>query len=364
MDTEKKRSFIINVVYYGIMLVFLTVAVKFVLPMLAPFVTALIIAYVLRRPTRYLCRNFGLPKKPTAMALVLVFYCTMGVLISILVSKTYSGAQNLIMMLPHIYTEHLEPAVADVFQNFEQFALRTDENLFSMIQGYDEQFMQWLGSLISNISGKAVGAASVLATEIPGLFIELVLLIISTFFIAADYPIMKEFCLRQMGSKTAGVFLRIKEYLVGTLFVCIASYAIIASLTFVELSIGLSILRLKHPFLIAALIAIFDILPVLGTGGIMIPWAIISFLQRDITRGLGLLLIYVVITVIRNIVEPKFVGSKLGLHPVVTLASMFAGAQMFGVVGLFGFPIGLSLLGYLNDTGTIHVLKLKKQKSQ
>ncbi len=361
METERKRSFIINVVYYGIMLAFLAVAVKFALPMLTPFVLAFVIAYVLRRPTRYLCRKFGLPKKPVAMGLVLVFYCGMGILLSVLASKTYIWVRDLIMMLPHIYTEHLEPAVADVFMNFEELALRTDENLFSLIQGYDEQFMQWLGSLISNISGRAVGAASSLAAEIPGLFIELVLLIISTFFIAADYPIMKEFCLRQMGPKTAELFLRIKEYLVGTLFVCIASYAIIATLTFIELSIGLSILKLKHPFLIAMLIAIFDILPVLGTGGIMIPWAIFSFLQGNFTRGLGLLLIYVIITVIRNIVEPKFVGSKLGLHPVVTLSSMFAGAQMFGVIGLFGFPIGLSLLGYLNDTGTIRILKSKKK---
>ena len=89
----------------------------------------------------------------------------------------------------------------------------------------------------------------------------------------------------------------------------------------------------------------------------MIPWAVLTLLQGKLKLGLGLLVVYAAITIIRNIIEPKIVGGRLGLHPVVTLASMFLGAQLFGVIGLFGFPIGLSLLRYLNDNGSIHILK-------
>ena len=105
--------------------------------------------------------------------------------------------------------------------------------------------------------------------------------------------------------------------------------------------------------LVALLIAIFDILPVLGTGGIMIPWAILTALGGDMGRALALLVVYVIITIIRNIIEPRIVGKQIGLHPVLTLMSMFVGTHLFGVVGLFGLPILLSLLRYLNDTGTI-----------
>ena len=90
----------------------------------------------------------------------------------------------------------------------------------------------------------------------------------------------------------------------------------------------------------------------------MIPWVVISAFSGDFTLALGLLLVYVAITVIRNIIEPKIVGSQIGLHPVVTLVSMFAGVQLFGAVGLFGFPIGLSLLMHLNRTGTIKIFRL------
>ena len=138
---------------------------------------------------------------------------------------------------------------------------------------------------------------------------------------------------------------------------CIRSYALIMSITFVELSIGLTLAGIKHPVLVAFIIALFDILPVLGTGGIMIPWTILTAIQGNGPMALKMLAIYVVITVIRNIIEPKIVGSQLGLHPVVTLCSMFVGAQVFGVIGLFGFPIGLSLLRYLNDHGVIRLFR-------
>ena len=109
--------------------------------------------------------------------------------------------------------------------------------------------------------------------------------------------------------------------------------------------------------LVAFCTAIFDILPVLGTGGIMIPWAVLTAVSGNYILGLKLAGVYVVVTVVRNIIEPKIVGGQLGLHPIVTLTSMFVGVQLLGVVGLFGFPIGLSLLRYLNDHGVIRILK-------
>ena len=134
------------------------------------------------------------------------------------------------------------------------------------------------------------------------------------------------------------------------------------TITFVELAVGLTVIGVENSVLIAFLIALFDILPVLGTGGIMIPWTILTALQGDYALALGLLLVYLFVTVVRNILEPKIVGGQIGVHPVVTLAGMFVGAQLFGVLGLFGFPIGLSLLRHLNESGAIKVFRKKKKK--
>ena len=211
--------------------------------------------------------------------------------------------------------------------------------------------------MVSSLSMSAMGTISGVASSLPGLFIKLLLMIISTFFIAADYELLTGFFLKQLDGKSKQIFLQVKKYVVGTLFVCIRSYALIMTITFIELSVGLSIIGVKNSILIAFLISVFDILPVLGTGGIMIPWTIIAALTGDYSLSIGLLIVYLIITVIRNIIEPKIVGSQIGLHPVVTLASMFVGVQLLGVVGLFGFPISLSLLRHLNDNGTIHLFK-------
>jgi len=129
------------------------------------------------------------------------------------------------------------------------------------------------------------------------------------------------------------------------------------SMTFAELSIALSILGVKYSVAIAGLIAVFDVLPVLGTGGIVLPWAAISLLTGDLKMAIGLAVTYLIITVIRNIVEPRIVGAQLGIHPVVTLISMFVGVNVFGFLGLFGLPIFIALLKHLNDKKIIHIFK-------
>ena len=94
----------------------------------------------------------------------------------------------------------------------------------------------------------------------------------------------------------------------------------------------------------AAAIALMDIMPILGTGGIMIPWAVISLVLGYTKLGLELFLIYGIVTVVRNYVEPKIVGAQLSLHPIITLVSMFIGLRLFGFWGLFGLPVGISFL--------------------
>ena len=169
-------------------------------------------------------------------------------------------------------------------------------------------------------------------------------IVISSFFIAMDYDLLLRFCLKQFTTEARSLLWHIKEYVAGTLFVCIRSYMIIMSLTFIELSIGLSLIGIKNAIPIAALISLFDILPVLGCGGIMIPWAVISLVLGYTRLGIELFIIYGIITVVRNYLEPKIVGAQLGLHPIITLVSMFVGLRLFGFWGLFGLPVGISFL--------------------
>ena len=357
MPMEKYSKFLITFAYYAVIAALAYVVLRYALPMLAPFVIGAAIAYLLRFPIRFLHRKAKLPYKGAAILVVLLFFGLIGTALVLAGVKAINWLVDAINLLPTMYTTHALPFFAEVTQNLEKIFIDLDPDTLSTLENLAQKALDSAGNLISSLSGTAVSALSGAAVSIPGLFIKLVLLIISTFFIAIDYETIKAFLVRQLDEKTHNLLWEIKNYVGGTLWVCIRSYAIIMTLTFVELSIGLSIVKIDHAVIVALLIAIFDILPVLGTGGIMIPWTVLTAIQGDFRLSLGLLIIYIVITIIRNIIEPKIVGGQLGLHPVVTLSSMFAGAQLFGVIGLFGFPIGLSLLRHLNDRGVIKILK-------
>ncbi len=110
-------------------------------------------------------------------------------------------------------------------------------------------------------------------------------------------------------------------------------------ITFFELWIGLSVLKIKNAYLWALVIALIDFLPVLGTGAVMIPWAIYCALSGNTALAAGLAVLYLVITVVRNFVEPKIVSQQIGINPLFTLFSMYLGLKLFGGAGLVIFPI-------------------------
>lgn len=355
---EKRRRFIINFFYFAIIVVIAVVLLKFALPLLAPFVTGFLIAYFLKGPIRFLSRKGRIPWKIAAVLLVLIFYVTVGTLVTLLGIRAFSYVSSLVGSLPSLYTTYANPLMTDIFERVEQAVTQMDPNLLGTMEYFGDQISQSLGQLVSRLSVGSMELVSGVASSLPMLFIRLLLMVISSFFIAMDYDKITGFCIQQLSGKAQEVFLQIKKYVVGTLFVCIRSYALIMFITFVELSVGLGIIGVQHFILVALGIAVFDILPVLGTGGIMIPWAVITAILGDYPMALKLIVVYLIITVVRNIIEPKIVGGQIGLHPVVTLASMFLGVQLLGAVGLFGFPIGLSLLRYLNDTGVIRLFRI------
>jgi sporulation integral membrane protein YtvI len=354
---DKKRQFIINAVYILLIAAIVYLIFKYAISLLSPFILAFLIAYVLKGPAKAISELTKLPNKLVSFILVLVFYGGAGILVSLVGVKLISIISQTSSALPEIYEYQLRPFLLTTFDGIEQTVFLIDAALVDVLNTATEQLVNSLGDNVTSISLTFVAFLSDLAGSLPAFLIKILLMVIATFFMAVDYEMLSSFVFRQFSKKGNEIIQTIKNFIVNTLFVVVRSYALIMSITFVELSIGLSIIGIDNPILIAFFIAIFDILPVLGTGGIMIPWTIITLLQGNVQTALGLLLVYLFVTVIRNILEPKIVGSQLGLHPVVTLMSMFLGVNLLGVLGLFGFPIALSLLKHLNDAGTVKLFK-------
>lgn len=151
-------------------------------------------------------------------------------------------------------------------------------------------------------------------------------------------------------------------YVKNILFIYLRSYLLLFLLTFAELFLGFLILRIPYAGVLAFAIAVFDILPVLGTGGILLPWAAVLLIMGNTPLALGILVLYIVITAIRNTLEPKIVGKQIGLHPLATLIAMFIGLRILGIAGMVIFPVGLSVLVSLEKGGVIHIFPEKTGK--
>lgn len=357
MEFEKKKKFIINFIYCFIIFAIVVVIIKYGLSYLAPFVIAFVFAFLLKKPINFLQEKCRIHRTLAAIILVVLFYAVIGIIFTFAGIRIFVSIKDIFFALPQIYTNDIEPFLIQSFDSIENMFSKLDVSIMESLNEVALDLVKSLGESISSLSVSVIGGISNWASSLPGFLIRVLFTIISTFFLTIDYDKIVRFLMRQLKEKHQLLLVEMKNYVVNTLFKCIRSYALIMFITFVELSIGLTVLGVKNSILIALLISIFDILPVLGTGGVMIPWIGITLLQGTYPLALGLLCVYLVITVIRNILEPKIVGSQVGLHPLVTLISMFAGAQLMGILGLFGFPITLSLLKYLNDKGTIHILK-------
>ena len=357
MNIETQKRFLIRIGFWAVVILLVILCLKYVLPFLLPFVVAFLIAALLNRPIMFLAEKLNGKRVVPAILMTLLFYVAAAALFSLLGLRVFMFVWETVRALPQLYRNTLEPALETMFSSLEVYLDELDPAVVTALTDNMNSALGSLGSFVTNASVRIISYISGIAAAVPGSFLNVIITIIVTFFLAIDYPKVTGFILRQLPEKADFYIGEVRDYVGGTLLKCLASYALILCITFLEISVGLTVLRVPNAILIALCIAVFDILPVLGTGGIMIPWGIISLIMGKWVLGLGLLALYLIITVIRNIIEPKIVGHQVGLHPVVTLFSMLAGLQLFGIIGLFGFPITLSLLKNLNDRGVIHILK-------
>lgn len=130
---------------------------------------------------------------------------------------------------------------------------------------------------------------------------------------------------------------------------------ILSLLTFVLAYIGLSVLRVDFSLIMAIIIVIVDILPILGTGSVLVPWAIYAFSQGQTNLGIGFVVLFLVITVVRRAVEPKIMSSNMGISPLAALISMFIGLKMVGIWGLFLGPAVVILFETLRRANIIKI---------
>ncbi len=208
-----------------------------------------------------------------------------------------------------------------------------------------------VGSLSLRLSESVMGVV----TSLPGLLLFTVVMIVATFYLAPSVETINGFIARQLPAASRHYLFEAKGKLMTAGVRYVKAYLTLLLITFVQLLIGFLCLGVPYALTLAALIALIDILPVLGVGTVLVPWAAVLLVQGNTYLGVGLLLLFGIIWIIRQVIEPRIVGNSIGLPPLLTLVVTYVGYECMGFAGLFVFPLGAILLKNLHDIGVLRL---------
>ena len=378
MDTGESRgdrvAFLVNAAYWAVILALVYVFFRYLLRLLMPFFLALVFAAVVRpvsqwlsRETRYVKgengekvlarRIFHLNRTVAGILSVLLLFAVVGTLLGLAVFKLGDSTAALIAQVPVFYETSFVPGFNRIYERLLNLAGNLDPSVREMLMSAVPNLISSLGSAVTTYSAKTVSALTSFATSLPSILLNTMICLIATVFIAVDFDRIKDFFRKNIPGKPLRIAVRVKNSFLDMVLQFLKSYFIIFCITVAEISLGLLVIRVPKPVLIAAIIATLDAFPIVGSGLVLIPWCIVSFVTGNMFRGFGLLILYILMTVIRQIIEPRIVGKHVGLRPLVTLVCMYAGTKIFGGVGLFALPIMAAILVDLNNNGVIHLFQ-------
>lgn len=369
----KRRDFLIDLVYVMAIIGLVYVFFKYCFVIAAPFLLSFFFAVILQRPLGWLDKKTK-NKMHSFWSIVLVLLCVaiiLGPVISI-IAALFREIGNFISFLGEQLNDL--PTFLVTLQNEILKAIKfLPDSIYTSVS---ENITQFFGNLINDFdvsklginmssitSGLSNGISGVYSVvkNIPSILISVVIGIIAWILFTKDYKKVVKFIKLQLPDKHKNLLSETKKIFSSTILKMCRAYGLIMFITFCENFLGLTILNLigvmknSYVFVIAICIAVFDILPVAGSGGILIPWSLIALVTGNVGQCVGLLILYAVITVIRQYIEPKIVGDSLGVNPLVTLAGLYFGLKLFGFMGMFIVPICVMTLKAFNDAGRIHL---------
>ena len=338
---ETKKNFVINAAFYAIILAIVVLGYKYILPIMVPFIIGFCVASVVQIPLLRLPDKLRAYRKPLSTLLCLLFYTVLATVLVLVGTKLVMEVVNLITALPDLFQSHMYPFLMYVADQVVEILAPLDSSLTDMIIDMGKNAVSSLAAFATDLSASAVKLVATGAISIPGVIVSIIITVVSTCYIAADYRLILDFIKKLMPEKHRGSIIRILRYAETAVLVYIKSYSLLFVITFLELWLGLSLLNIPYAMGIALGIAIFDLMPILGTGGVLLPWALIALIMQNYFIAIGVFLLYLVITAVRNSLEPRIVGNQIGLHPLATLIAMILGLELIGLVGMMLFPITL-----------------------
>lgn len=314
----------------------------------APFLLALVAAIFLEPLTKLFMKYGRMNRMVSSIISSTLFTLILLGVMSLIGMKLVSEMTSFLSKLPAM----LESSTVHVqgwLDQLRQYTLEANMLL-------PENLENWLSNLMSAIGQLSLKVSDVLvrfAAGVPDFFIFFIVFLVAVYLFAFSLPTMKETFLSWFDDKSKLQVESVLDSLRKSVFGFLRAQLLLSIVTYLITFVGLLMIGTGYPLAIALLIVIVDILPVLGTGSVLVPWAAYMFVTGDLYAGLGLLLLYMVITVVRRIIEPKILGDAVGIGALSTLISLYVGYELVGLVGVFLGPIVVIVFSAMRKAGLL-----------
>lgn len=342
---------ILRGVWVALVLVAIGLFLYYVIPLVYPFIIGWLIAYMLNPLVRFLQRRAKFPRWLAVTVSLLIFLGVTITVVSLLVAN--------IVVEMGTFAESLQDRINQWKDNFITFLNSSDfQDLVSQLNRFYENNPKYQNTINTNLASAAKTIAdfstvaisffinSVVAflSSLPKIATITVIALLASFFISKDWFRLARIIGGWFPEKVVVATRSVWADLQRALFGYIRAQLILITMTALVVIIGLIVIGVRYAISIGLLTGFVDLLPYLGTGAVMVPWIIYEFIQGNLYSGISLSILYGIILVVRQILEPKVLATSIGLDPLATLIAMFVGLKLFGVIGLIAGPVTLVVL--------------------
>lgn len=348
LPQEFYKRFAVLTLYAAVAAAVVYLVFSYLWGVILPFLVAYVFAELFKPVVKYSETHSRFPKRTFVLAVVLLTAGALGMLVFAIGRQLITEISELSVsvknMLSLIRSDDAYAARAiDKINSMVPF-VDIRERLWDMRGNLEEELLGMLLSFGEKLSGGIITFLGKSAAFLPNALLTSAVVIIATYYFAVDRVKVNCFFLSLFPKKMRPMLKKAKDELSETVGKYLRAYGLLFVITFCELLAAFLLMDIEYALVLALVIAIIDILPVLGTGTVLVPWGLDSLLLGNYSRGTWLLVTYAAITVIRQVLEPKIVGKYIGLSPLAALASMYIGLKLMGLAGLVVFPLGAIVL--------------------
>ncbi len=309
-----------------------------------PFVIGWVISSIAAPMVNFLEKKVRIMRKLGSILMIIGVLAGIVLILYLIISNLWKEIEVLIWRMPSMY-EDLESGLKEIGAGMHGGLDMLPAGAQSALESVADSLDQQMGNIMGNISAPTVNAARKIAKSIPSILIGTIVAFVSAYFFVSDREEVlawaKKVTPDPIVSRMTMVCDNLK-YAVGGYF---KAQLKIMGVVFVILMIGFMLMGLNFTFILAIIIAFLDFLPFFGTGTALIPWALYKFLVGDYKTVIGLVILYGVTQLVRQLIQPKFVGDSIGINPLLTLVFLYIGYRTEGIFGMiFAVPIGLIII--------------------